>query len=55
VSAYCNYPGNEEADKLAKQGGALQQEYIGTTYEVAKIILKTQVQMGKRRPSSQKR
>jgi hypothetical protein len=38
VAAHCNIPGNEEADKFAKQGGALQQEDLGTTYKVAKQL-----------------
>lgn len=33
-------PNYKEADKLAKQKGALQQEDLGTTYEVAKTFNK---------------
>jgi ribonuclease HI len=32
----CEIAGNEKADKLAKPGGAPQQEDLGTTYEVTK-------------------
>jgi ribonuclease HI len=35
VPAHCQIRGNEKADKLAKQGRALQQEDTGSTYEVA--------------------
>jgi hypothetical protein len=41
VPTHCEIPGNEEADKLAKHGGALQQDDLGTTYEVAKPIIKS--------------
>jgi ribonuclease HI len=40
IPAHCNVPGNEEADKLAKQGGALQQNDLGSTYEEAKTAIK---------------
>ena len=40
VPAHCQIRGNEKADKLAKQGGALQQEDTGSTYEVAKSYIK---------------
>jgi hypothetical protein len=40
VPAHCQIRGNEKADKLAKQGGALQQEDTGLTYEVAKSYIK---------------
>jgi ribonuclease HI len=39
VSAHCDIAGNEEADKLAKQGGGLQQEDLGSTHEAAKTII----------------
>jgi hypothetical protein len=40
VPAHCDIEGNERADKLAKKGGALQQEDTGLTYEVAKSYIK---------------
>jgi ribonuclease HI len=33
VPAHCEIAGNEKADKLAKQGGALQQEDLGVIYD----------------------
>jgi hypothetical protein len=40
VPAHCDIQGNERADKLAKKGGALQQEDTRLTYEVAKSYIK---------------
>jgi ribonuclease HI len=40
VPADCEIPGNETADKLTKHSGTLQQEDLGSTYEVAKTIIK---------------
>jgi hypothetical protein len=40
VPAHWEIQGNEEADKLDKKGGALQQEDLGSTYEVAKSYIK---------------
>ena len=40
VPAHCDIQGNERADRLAKKGGALQQDDTGLTYEVAKSYIK---------------
>jgi ribonuclease HI len=40
VPAHCEIQGNEEADKLAKKGGTLQQDDTGSNYEVAKSYIK---------------
>ena len=40
VPAHCEIQGNEEVDKLAKKGGALQQGNTGSNYEVAKSVIK---------------
>jgi ribonuclease HI len=40
VPAHCDIAGNEVTDKLAKQGEGLQQEDLGSTYDVAKTIIK---------------
>jgi hypothetical protein len=40
VSAHCEIHRNQEADKLAKKGGAIQQEGTGSTYEVVKSYIK---------------
>ena len=37
--AHCNIPGNEEVDRLAKEGGKLDQEDREVTYKEAKAIV----------------
>jgi hypothetical protein len=37
VPAHCAIAGNEEADKLAKQGGGLQQEDLGSMYKMERM------------------
>jgi hypothetical protein len=56
VPAHCDLQGNERADKLAKKGGALQQEDTGLTYEVAKSYIKCHLstKWEKDHPSHQK-
>ena len=38
--SHCNIPGNEEADKLAKEGGRLPQPDIDITYDEAKRFIR---------------
>ena len=40
IPSHCNIRGNEEADRLAKEGGQLTQDIIETTFEEAKTIVK---------------
>ncbi|XP_070180464.1 uncharacterized protein [Littorina saxatilis] len=40
IPSHCNIQGNEEADRLAKEGGQLSQDEQEVTYEEAKTIVK---------------
>ncbi|XP_070181840.1 uncharacterized protein [Littorina saxatilis] len=40
IPSHCNIQGNEEADRLAKEGGQLPQDEQEVTYEEAKTIVK---------------
>ena len=40
IPAHCGIYGNEEADKLAKEGGALDQENLDISYDEKKTIVK---------------
>ena len=40
IPSHCNIPGNEKADKLAKEGGKKEQQDQSITYTDAKTIIK---------------
>ena len=40
MPSHCNIPDNEEADRLAKEGGKLPQEKQPVSYEKAKKMVK---------------
>ena len=44
IPSHCNIPGNEEADRLAKEGGKQQQEDMQITYSEAKTLIKEKQQ-----------
>ena len=44
IPPHCNIPGNEEADRLAKEGGKQQQESNQITYNEAKTLIKEKQQ-----------
>jgi ribonuclease HI len=56
VPAHCDIKGNEKADKLAKMGGALQQEDLGSTFAVARSVIKNHLseKWAKDHPTHQK-
>jgi hypothetical protein len=41
IPAHCNVPVNEKADKLAKEGGKIEQTDFTLSYEEAKCTIKT--------------